>query len=49
MDLGNNHGGMARIAGRDYIFYHRHTHGAQHARQGALSPSRLLPMDISNK
>lgn len=34
MDLGNNHGGMARIAGRDYIFYHRHTHGAQHARQG---------------
>lgn len=34
MDLGNNHGGMARIAGVDYIFYHRHTHGAQHARQG---------------
>lgn len=38
MDLGNNHGGMARIAGRDYIFYHRHTHGAQHARQGCAEP-----------
>lgn len=38
MDLGNNHGGMVRIDGRDYIFYHRHTHGAQHARQGCAEP-----------
>lgn len=41
MDLGNNHGGMARIAGRDYIFYHRHTHGAQHARQGCAEPIEI--------
>lgn len=43
MDLGNNHGGMARIAGRDYIFYHRHTHGAQHARQGCAEPLCIAP------
>lgn len=41
MDLGNNHGGMARIDGVDYIFYHRHTHGAQHARQGCAEPIRI--------
>lgn len=41
MDLGNNHGGMVRIAGRDYIFYHRHTHGAQHARQGCAEPIEI--------
>lgn len=34
MDLGNTHGGLVRAGGRDYVFYHRHTHGAQHARQG---------------
>lgn len=41
MDLGNNHGGMARIVGVDYIFYHRHTHGAQHARQGCAERLRI--------
>lgn len=43
MDLANNHGGMVRIAGRDYIFYHRHTHGAQHARQGCAEPIEIAP------
>ncbi len=41
MDLGNNHGGMARIGGVDHIFYHRHTHGAQHARQGCAERIRI--------
>lgn len=30
----NNHGGIAEIAGRYYIFYHRHTHGTHYSRQG---------------
>ena len=43
VDLGNNHGGMVRVNGRDYIFYHRHTHGAQHARQGCAEPFTIKP------
>ena len=32
--LGNNHGGIAEINDQYYIFWHRHTHGAQYSRQG---------------
>lgn len=31
---GNNHGGLAEINGKLYIFYHRHTHGSMFSRQG---------------
>lgn len=32
--MANNHGGIAEIAGKYYIFYHRHTHGTHYSRQG---------------
>ena len=32
--MGNNHGGMVRINGQWYIFYHRQTHGTECSRQG---------------
>ena len=32
--LGNNHGGLLQIGKQFYIFYHRHTFGAQYSRQG---------------
>ncbi len=32
--LGNNHGGMLQIEDDFYIFYHRHTYGAQYSHQG---------------
>lgn len=32
--ISNNHGGLAQINGKWYIFYHRHTHGTQFSRQG---------------
>lgn len=41
--LGNNHGSIERIAGQDYVFYHRHTHGVQYARQDCAEPIAILP------
>lgn len=41
--LGNNHGGLERIGDRTYVFYHRHTHGNQFARQGCAEEVRILP------
>ena len=32
--LGNNHGGLVAVDDELYIFYHRHTYGAQYSRQG---------------
>ncbi|WP_438445983.1 family 43 glycosylhydrolase [Gorillibacterium sp. sgz5001074] len=39
---GNNHGGMAEIGGRWYIFYHRHTNGTSYSRQGCIEPIEFL-------
>jgi len=33
---GNNHGGMAQINGKWYIFYHRQTNGTMFSRQGCI-------------
>ena len=41
--LGNNHGGIERIAGKDYVFYHRHTHGVQFSRQDCAEEIRIQP------
>lgn len=35
---GNNHGGIARIRGQWYVFYHRHTNGTNFSRQGCIEP-----------
>ncbi len=32
--LGNNHGSLIDVEGQTYVFWHRHTHGTQHSRQG---------------
>jgi hypothetical protein len=34
----NNHGSIAEIAGKWYIFYHRHTNGNEFSRQACLEP-----------
>jgi len=39
----NNHGGIAEIDGKWYIFYHRHTNGTWYSRQGCAEPLTLLP------
>lgn len=39
----NNHGGLARIGGRDYIFYHRHTDGTCFSRQGMAEEIHIAP------
>lgn len=41
--LGNNHGGLVRIQGQDYIFYQRHTHCTQFSRQGCAEKIQILP------
>lgn len=35
---GNNHGSIVEIAGKWYIFYHRHTDGTNFSRQGCIEP-----------
>ncbi len=40
--LGNNHGGLVEANGQTYVFYHRHTHGNQTARQDCAEPVRIL-------
>lgn len=39
---GNNHGSIAEIDGRWYVFYHRHTNGTNFSRQGCLEPVEFL-------
>lgn len=39
----NNHGGLERIAGQMYIFYHRHTDGTNYSRQGMAERVTLEP------
>ncbi|MFE3105089.1 family 43 glycosylhydrolase [Nocardia tengchongensis] len=39
----NNHGGLAQIDGRWYVFYHRHTNRCQVSRQGCAEPIELGP------
>lgn len=39
---GNNHGGMAEINGKWYIFYHRHTNGTNFCRQGCMEEIKIL-------
>ena len=40
---GTNHGGLARIAGRWYVFYHRQTGGTPYARQGCAEELTQRP------
>lgn len=39
---GNNHGGIEKIGGQWYVFYHRHTNGTNFSRQGCAEPIRIL-------
>lgn len=39
----NNHGGLVEIAGKWYVFYHRHTNGTWYSRQGCAEPVEILP------
>jgi hypothetical protein len=38
---GNNHGSIAEINGKFYIFYHRHTNGKDYCRQACLEPIEI--------
>ncbi|WP_274652110.1 family 43 glycosylhydrolase [Paenibacillus humicola] len=35
---GNNHGSIVELAGKWYVFYHRHTNGTSFSRQGCMEP-----------
>ncbi|MDR0464380.1 MAG: alpha-N-arabinofuranosidase, partial [Treponema sp.] len=37
----NNHGGIAEIKGKWYVFYHRHTNGNEFSRQACLEPINI--------
>ena len=39
----NNHGGLVRIGGNDYIFYHRHANGTNFSRQAMAEKVRIEP------
>ncbi len=39
---GNNHGSIVEIAGKWYVFYHRHTNGTNFSRQGCIEPICFL-------
>ena len=39
----NNHGGIEKINGEWYIFYHRHTNGTWFSRQGCAEKIKVLP------
>lgn len=41
--IGNNHGSIARIGEKYYIFWHRHTHGGQFSRQGCADELIMNP------
>ena len=38
---GNNHGGIEKINGEWYIFYHRHTNGTSYSRQGCAEKIKI--------
>jgi hypothetical protein len=38
---GNNHGSIAEIGGKWYIFYHRHTNGTNFSRQACVEPIEI--------
>lgn len=38
----NNHGGIERVNGEWYIFYHRHTNGTWYSRQGCAEKIKVL-------
>lgn len=40
---GNNHGGLVKICGNWFIFYHRHTNGTSYSRQGCAEPVTFAP------
>lgn len=40
---GNNHGGIVKIRGQYYIFYHRHTSRCHFSRQGCAEPIEIMP------
>ncbi len=40
---GNNHGGMEKIDGQWYLFYHRQTNRTMFSRQGCAEKIRILP------
>jgi hypothetical protein len=37
----NNHGNIVKIAGKWYVFYHRHTNGNEFSRQACLEPVEI--------
>jgi hypothetical protein len=37
----NNHGSIAQVSGKWYIFYHRHTNGNEFSRQACLEPIEI--------
>jgi arabinoxylan arabinofuranohydrolase len=37
----NNHGSIAQLAGKWYVFYHRHTNGNEFSRQACLEPIEI--------
>jgi hypothetical protein len=37
----NNHGSIVEIAGKWYVFYHRHTNGNEFSRQACLEPIKI--------
>lgn len=43
MRTGNNHGGIEKINGEWYIFYHRHTTKTELSRQGCAEKIEILP------
>lgn len=40
--IGNNHGGMVKILGQYYVFYHRHTNRCMFSRQGCAEKIEML-------
>lgn len=40
---GNNHGGIVKVEGQYYIFYHRHTSRTHFSRQACAEPIEILP------
>ena len=41
--FGNNHGGLEKIGGKYYIFYHRQTNRSPFSRQGCAEEVQILP------
>ena len=41
--IGNNHGGVEKIGGQWYVFYHRQTNRSMFSRQGCAERIRIRP------